>query len=86
MVNLKKFTTGPVVFSAGKLEVLGMFPPRTETSTAEKLALCYAPHVDMTTVIEVEVNNFLLFCHLFFLAKTPVRFLFVNGNIYIYMS
>lgn len=32
-----------------------MFPPRTEAPTADKLALCYAPHVDMTTVIEVEV-------------------------------
>ncbi|KOC60793.1 hypothetical protein WH47_07005 [Habropoda laboriosa] len=31
-----------------------MFPPRTEAPTADKLALCYAPHVDMTTVIEVE--------------------------------
>lgn len=39
----------------GKLEILGMFPPRTEAPTADKLALCYAPHVDMTTVIEVEV-------------------------------
>lgn len=38
-----------------KLEILGMFPPRTEAPTADKLALCYAPHVDMTTVIEVEV-------------------------------
>lgn len=33
-----------------------MFPPRTEAPTADKLALCYAPHVDMTTVMEVEVN------------------------------
>lgn len=40
----------------GKLEILGMFPPRTEAPTADKLALCYAPHVDMTTVIEVEVR------------------------------
>ncbi|XP_008553742.1 transcription factor AP-2-epsilon isoform X3 [Microplitis mediator] len=31
-----------------------MFPPRTEAPTADKLALCYAPHVDMTTVMEVE--------------------------------
>ncbi|XP_011495977.1 PREDICTED: transcription factor AP-2-epsilon isoform X1 [Ceratosolen solmsi marchali] len=31
-----------------------MFPPRTETSNVEKLTLCYAPHVDMTTVIEIE--------------------------------
>ncbi|XP_023290449.1 transcription factor AP-2-epsilon isoform X2 [Orussus abietinus] len=31
-----------------------MFPPRTEAPTGDKLALCYAPHVDMTTVIEVE--------------------------------
>ncbi|EZA56674.1 Transcription factor AP-2-epsilon [Ooceraea biroi] len=31
-----------------------MFPPRTEAPTADKLTLCYAPHVDMTTVIEVE--------------------------------
>lgn len=40
-----------------KLEVLGVFPPRTEAPMADKLALCYAPHVDMTTVIEVEVLN-----------------------------
>lgn len=33
-----------------------MFPPRTEAPTADKLTLCYAPHVDMTTVIEVEVR------------------------------
>ncbi|KAJ8683979.1 hypothetical protein QAD02_019771 [Eretmocerus hayati] len=31
-----------------------MFPPRTDAPSADKLALCYAPHVDMTTVIEVE--------------------------------
>lgn len=43
------------VSRADKLEVLGMFPPRTEAPTADKLTLCYAPHVDMTTVIEVEV-------------------------------
>lgn len=45
-----------------KLEILGMFPPRTEAPTADKLALCYAPHVDMTTVIEVEVClNYIIF-------------------------
>ena len=32
-----------------------MFPPRTEAPSAEKLALCYAPHVDMASVIEIEV-------------------------------
>lgn len=42
------------ILSAG--ELLEMFPPRTEAPCAEKLALCYAPHVDMTTVIEVEVR------------------------------
>jgi len=43
-------------FGTCKLEILGMFPPRTEAPTADKLTLCYAPHVDMTTVIEVEVG------------------------------
>lgn len=38
-----------------------MFPPRTEAPTADKLTLCYAPHVDMTTVIEVEVRRFFRF-------------------------
>lgn len=37
-----------------------MFPPRTEAPTADKLTLCYAPHVDMTTVIEVEVRYILI--------------------------
>lgn len=41
----------------GKLEVLGVYPPRTEAPIVDKLALCYAPHVDMTTVIEVEVRK-----------------------------
>lgn len=53
-----------------------MFPPRTEAPTADKLALCYAPHVDMTTVIEVEVcfstkHHFsaLIFTYKFFIVK-----------------
>ncbi|KAK0096176.1 hypothetical protein PV326_006239 [Microctonus aethiopoides] len=37
-----------------ELEIFEMFPPRTEAPTGDKLALCYAPHVDMTTVIEIE--------------------------------
>ncbi|KYM82500.1 hypothetical protein ALC53_06990 [Atta colombica] len=44
----------PLIYGAGKLEILGMFPPRTEAPTADKLTFCYAPHVDMATVIEVE--------------------------------
>lgn len=34
-----------------------MFPPRTEAPTADKIALCYAPHVDMTAVMEIEVRS-----------------------------
>lgn len=33
-----------------------MFPPRTEAPTADKLTLCYAPHVDMGAVMEIEVR------------------------------
>lgn len=47
----------PLTHGAGKLEILGMFPPRTEAPTADKLTFCYAPHVDMATVIEVEVRR-----------------------------
>lgn len=47
----------PFIHGAGKLEILGMFPPRTEAPTADKLTFCYAPHVDMATVIEVEVRS-----------------------------
>lgn len=53
----------PLTHGAGKLEILGMFPPRTEAPTADKLTFCYAPHVDMATVIEVEVR------------RTPVSFI-----------